>query len=150
MSLFLKRLERLGFNQPIDTFFQNLLSEQVWDSQFHWYQHLFSLLSLQRSVGDPYLSRFDGSPGNGFVDHFTIFHLYRHSGRSHCQRLRTGCCRAATNIEIHTHGRWCMVNRGRLSSLPHEGVVIDIDNISSKLRCNVAVWVLYPLKSREI
>jgi hypothetical protein len=113
MSLLLNLLERLGFNQPTDPLFQNLLSNQVWDSQFYRHQHLFPLLSLQRSAGDPYLSRFDGSPGNGFVDNFTMFHLYRRSGRSHCQRQRTGCCRAATNMEIHTHGRWRMVNRGR-------------------------------------
>ena len=113
MTLLFLLLENLGLGGLDERLFQNPTSHRPWDSTEYRYRHLFPLLHVQRQANDPYLSKFVGSPGHTFGDHFTMFHLYRRSGRSHCRVHRSGCQRAATTLETYLHGRWRIANRGR-------------------------------------
>ena len=113
VCLLLSTLDQLGFHSPSALLFRDPVSLRPWTSYFYRHQLLFPLLRLQRSAGDAYLSRFDGSPGNTFADNFTMFHLFRRSGRSHCRRHRVNCLRAATPLEVYLHGRWRFRNTGR-------------------------------------
>ena len=103
----------LGRTAPDSILFQDPVSDQGWSSYSYRHHILFPFLREQRTQGDAYLRRFDGSPGNTLADHFKMFHLYRRGGRSHCRRHRSGCLRAATPLEIYLHGRWKFLNRGR-------------------------------------
>ena len=103
-------MDELGIN---DFLFQDPVTNRRWTSTSYRYCHLFPLLQLQKNASDPYLSKIDGSPGNTFGDRFTMFHLYRRSGRSHCRLHRPGCQRAATTLETYLHGRWRFRNKGR-------------------------------------
>ena len=89
---------------------------------------------MQQQANDPYLSRFDGSPGKTFRDHFTMFHLYHRSGRSHCRVHRLGCKRAATTLETYLHGRWHIANRGREA--------IDLHYVESTLEDRIYITLL--------
>ena len=113
MSLLLSLMDRLGLTQPSDKLFQDPWTGKPWTSGTYRHFHLFPLLRLQREAGDPFLLKFDGSPGNTLADHFTMFHLYRRGGRSHVVRRRDGCVRAATPLETYLHGRWRFLNTGR-------------------------------------
>ena len=65
------------------------------------------------SQGGAYLGKYDGSPGNTFADHFTMFHLYLCSGQSHRHCHCPGCTCAATPLEVYLHGCWHFKNTGQ-------------------------------------
>jgi hypothetical protein len=77
-----------------------------WTSHFYRYTHLYPLLSLQRSLGDQYLAKFDESPGKGLIANLWSFNMYRRGARSHVSRKRPSNSRKATNAEVIEHGRW--------------------------------------------
>jgi hypothetical protein len=84
-----------------------------WNSHYFRYTHLYPLLAMQRSEGDPYLSKYDESPGNGLIEAFWSFNCYRRGGRTAVSKNREYSIRKATLAEIVEHGRW-RISRGSL------------------------------------
>ena len=78
----------------------------AWDSRFYRTTHLYPMLETQRMLGDPFLAKFDGSPGNSIAEKFWSFHCYRRGGRTHVSKKRPGCGRKATRAEVVEHARW--------------------------------------------
>jgi hypothetical protein len=60
----------------------------------------------QRQLGDAYLQKFDGSPGNSIPEGFWSFHCYRRGARTHVSRARPTNVRAALKAEVMEHARW--------------------------------------------
>jgi hypothetical protein len=77
-----------------------------WTSHDFRYTHLYPLLSLQRSLGDRYLAKFDESPGKSLIANFWSFNMYRRGARSHVSRKRPSNLCKATPAEVIEHGRW--------------------------------------------
>jgi hypothetical protein len=77
-----------------------------WDSRYFRAAHVYPLLHLQRLGGDPYLSAFDGTPGNTITDKLWSLHMFRRGGNTHTRRHRPPCIRKATKEERDEHGRW--------------------------------------------
>jgi hypothetical protein len=77
---------------------------RVWDSDFYRHAYLFPLLQAQRLEGDPYLRKYDGSPGHSITEAFFSMHSYRRGGRTHVSK--PGARRKPTMEEINEHGRW--------------------------------------------
>jgi hypothetical protein len=77
-----------------------------WTSHYFRYTHLYPLLSLQRSLGDRFLSKFDESPGKSLIANLWSFNMYRRGARSHVSRKRPSNLRKATTAEVIEHGRW--------------------------------------------
>jgi hypothetical protein len=84
-----------------------------WNSHYFRYTHLYPLLAIQRAEGDPYLSKYDESPGNGLIEAFWSFNCYRRGGRTAVSKKRDYSIRKATMAEIVEHGRW-RISRGSL------------------------------------
>ena len=84
-----------------------------WTSHYFRYTYVYPLLSLQRSLGDPFLLKFDESPGKGLAENFWSFNMYRRGGRGMVSKKRPGNTRAATPAETVEHGRW-RINRSSL------------------------------------
>ncbi len=113
VALLLSRMDALGWTAPHCLLFQDPRSLAPWTSTYYRHELLFPLLRLQRLEGDPYLQQFDDqTPGRRFADHFTMFHLLRRGARTHVTKHRPGCIRKATPMEIYSHGRWRVINRG--------------------------------------
>jgi hypothetical protein len=77
-----------------------------WTSHYFRYTHLYPALIVQRSLGDPYLSKFDGSPSKEIGKAFWSFNTYRRSGRTIVSKKREQTVRAATATKTIEHGRW--------------------------------------------
>ena len=84
----------------------------VWSSHFFRHTFLYPLLELQQTLGDPYLQRFDGTPGNSIKDKFWSFHCYRRGARTHVSRKRVLSIRSATGAEVSEHARWRRSRQG--------------------------------------
>jgi hypothetical protein len=84
-----------------------------WTSHHFRYTYLYPLMCLQRSLGDPYLGKFDESPGKGLIQNFWSFNRFRRGARSHVSRKRPSNRRKATYAKAIEHGRW-KVSRGSL------------------------------------
>jgi len=67
---------------------------------------------MLRMSGEPFLSAFDGSPGNSLEVKFYLMHLYRRGARTHVSCLRPGCLRKAEGQEVTEHERWHLSRRG--------------------------------------
>jgi hypothetical protein len=74
----------------------------------HCYRHTFlhPFLETQKRLGDAFLQKFDGSPGNSIPERFWSFHCYRRGARTHVSRSRSANVRGATKAEIMKHARW--------------------------------------------
>jgi hypothetical protein len=77
-----------------------------WTSQYFRSNFLIPMLDIMRRMGDPFLSKYDGSPGNSLSDNFYSLHTFRSGGRTHVSRKRPGCQRKARPEEVSDHGRW--------------------------------------------
>jgi hypothetical protein len=77
-----------------------------WTSHYFRYTFVYPLLSVMRSLGDPFLQKFDESPGKGLAENFWSFNMYRRGGRGMVSRKRPGNTRAATPAETVEHGCW--------------------------------------------
>jgi hypothetical protein len=77
-----------------------------WTSHYFRYTHIYPLLSLQRSLGDVYLAKFDETIGKGLAENYWSFNMYRRGGRNHVYRKRPSNLRQATTTEVVEHGRW--------------------------------------------
>jgi hypothetical protein len=105
-----------------------------WTSLYFRSTYLIPLLEMQHRAGDIHLTTFDGSPGNSIADKFWSMHTYRRGGRTHVSRVRVGCTRKATTIEVHEHGRW----RFSRSSMDMPTLYLEwtsVDRISVTLLC---------------
>jgi hypothetical protein len=78
----------------------------AWTSHYYRHAFLYPALAVCRALGDPFLQKFDGSPGNSISDRIWSFNTQRRSGRSEVSRKRLWTLRAATNAEVVEHGRW--------------------------------------------
>jgi hypothetical protein len=59
---------------------------ELWDSRFYRTTFLYPMLETQRMLGDPFLAKFDGSPGNRIPENYWSFHCYRGGGRTHVSK----------------------------------------------------------------
>jgi hypothetical protein len=84
-----------------------------WTSHYFRHKHVYPLLSLQRSLGDAYLVKFDESVGKGLIPNFWSFNMYRRGARGQVSCQRPSNLRKATYAEVIEHGRW-KVNRSSL------------------------------------
>jgi hypothetical protein len=55
-----------------------------WTSHYFRHTHIYPLLSLQRSLGDAYLSKFDETLGKGLAENYWSFNMYRRGGAQPC------------------------------------------------------------------
>jgi hypothetical protein len=105
-----------------------------WSSLYFRATYLIPLLEMQRRAGDTHLTPFDGSPGNSIADKFWSMSSYRRGGRSHVSRVRVGCIRKATPMEVSEHGRW----RHSRSSMDMPTLYLEwtsVDRINVTLLC---------------
>jgi hypothetical protein len=77
-----------------------------WTSHYYRYNFVYPLLAVQRTLGDPYLAKFDETLGKGLVENYWSFNMYRRGGRNHVSRKRPSNKRSATAAEVVEHGRW--------------------------------------------
>ena len=61
-----------------------------WTSEYYRRTYLWPALEQQRRDGDPFLSAFDGSPGNSIPEKFWSLHTYRRGARSHVSKTCKG------------------------------------------------------------
>jgi hypothetical protein len=81
----------------------------TWTSRFFRERFLYPSLHAQRTAGDPYLTPFDGSPGNSIENKLWSLHCYRRGARSHVSRggrFGRHRFRKATTTQIYLHARW--------------------------------------------
>jgi hypothetical protein len=98
-------------SDPSDLIFRHPTGSP-WDSRYLRHAQLYPLLHLQRLGGDPYLSAFEGSPGNTLEEKLYSLHMFRRGGNTHTRRHRPPCIRQATKEERDEHGRWRRRNMG--------------------------------------
>jgi hypothetical protein len=79
---------------------------QIWTNSYFKSTHVYPVLHIQRSRGDPSLAHYDGAPGNSIEAKFYSFGMYRRGGRSRVTMRRAGCVRASSKSENAEHGRW--------------------------------------------
>jgi hypothetical protein len=84
-----------------------------WTSHYYRHTFLYPFLETQKRLGDAYLQKFDGSPGNSIPERFWSFHCYRRGARTHVSRSRSTNVRGATKAETMEHARW-RVSRGSM------------------------------------
>jgi hypothetical protein len=77
------------------------------------YTHFYPVLGLMRSLGDPYLKKYDETKGKELIRAFHSFNTMRRSARSIASKKRPQTIRMATSAEVIEHGRW-RLNRGSL------------------------------------
>jgi hypothetical protein len=78
-----------------------------WDSHYFRHTYLYPFLATMRMMGDPYLQKYDGSPGMSLAEAFWSFHSYGRRGcRTAASRKREWNIRKASDIEVSEHGRW--------------------------------------------
>jgi hypothetical protein len=77
-----------------------------WTSHFYRYTYLYPVMFLLRSLGDPYLSKYDESPGRELIKAFWSFNTMRRTARSVVAKKRPETLQAATPVEVVEHGRW--------------------------------------------
>jgi hypothetical protein len=77
-----------------------------WSSHYYRYTYFYPALAILRSLGDPYLSKYDESAGMGLTDAFWSFNTQRRTGRSQVSKKRPTTIRKATPAEVIEHGRW--------------------------------------------
>jgi hypothetical protein len=77
-----------------------------WTSHYFRHNYVYPLLAIQRSLGDPYLHKFDETVGRGLRENYWSFNMYRRGGRNQVSCKRASNLRAATPAEVVEHGRW--------------------------------------------
>jgi hypothetical protein len=108
---------------------------QRWTSSYFKSTHVYPLLHIQRSCGDPSLAPYDGAPGNSIEGKFYYFGMYRRGGRSQVTMRRADCVRSASKAEIAEHGRWRTQNRGYEAMSKHFNEITLEDRIYITLLC---------------
>jgi hypothetical protein len=106
----LRAMDELGWTDGL--LFRHVTSGSGWDSSYYRYTFLYPVLRWLRDNGMVSLKRFDDSPGMTMEEWFYSMGLLRRGGRSDVSRIRPYTLRAATNDEVHEHGRWR--NSGRV------------------------------------
>jgi hypothetical protein len=81
-------------------------NERPWTSHYFWHTFLYPFLETQRQLGDAYLQKYDGTPGNSIPERFWSFHCYRRGARTHVSRSHPTNVQAATPAEVMEHGQW--------------------------------------------
>jgi hypothetical protein len=77
-----------------------------WTSHYVRYTRLYPALAVLRSLGDPYLSKFDEPPSKEIGRALWSFNTYRRSGRTIVSKKRAETLCATTAAETVEHGRW--------------------------------------------
>lgn len=77
-----------------------------WTSHYYRHTYFYPALYILRALGDPYLARYDDSPGKELTKAIWSFNTYRRTGRSIVSKRRARTLRAATAPETVEHGRW--------------------------------------------
>jgi hypothetical protein len=108
-GIWLERLQKeLSILDPAtnDDFIFPHASGGAWDSRFFRTACLHPMLKTQRMLGDPFLAKFDGSPGDSVAEKFWSFHCCRRGGRTHVSKKRPECERKATRAEVVEQACW--------------------------------------------
>jgi hypothetical protein len=107
LGKWLTRLQaELGSDWSPDSYLLCHENGRAWTSHHYRHTYMLPFLETQRQLGDPFLAKFDGSPGNSIADKFWSFHAYRRGARTHVSRKRATNRRKATDMEVNEHGRW--------------------------------------------
>jgi hypothetical protein len=96
-----------------DAFIMAHRDGRAWSSHYYRYTHFYPVLGLMRSLGDPYLKKYDETKGNELIKAFHSFNTMRRSARSIASKKRPQTIRMATPAEVSEHGRW-RLNRSSL------------------------------------
>ena len=89
-----------------DSFVLSFRDGWAWTSHHYRYTYMYPVLSLMRSLGDAYLSKYDDTPGRELIKAFHGFNTMRRTGRTVASKKRDTTLRAATPAETVEHGRW--------------------------------------------
>jgi hypothetical protein len=108
LSLWLKRLWALCPLAACLPFAYVLCHELAlpWTSHYFWYTFVYLLLSVQRLLDNPFLQKFDKSPGKDLPEKFWSFNMYCRGGRGVVSWKRPGNTRVATLAEMVEYGCW--------------------------------------------
>ncbi len=84
----------------------------AWDSHYYRHTYLYPFLATMRMMGDPFLQKYDGSPGMSLAEAFWSFHSVGRRGcRTGASRKRDWNFRKASDLEVTEHGRWRISRR---------------------------------------
>ncbi len=89
-----------------ESFVLSFRDGRAWSSHHYRYTYMYPLLSLMRSLGDAYLSKYDETPGRELIKAFHGFNTMRRTGRTVASKKRATTLCAATPAETVEHGRW--------------------------------------------
>jgi hypothetical protein len=89
-----------------DSFVLSFRDGRAWTSHHYRYMYMYPVLSLMRSLGDAYLSKYDETPGRELIKAFHGFNTMRRTGRMVASKKRAPTLCAATPAETVEHGRW--------------------------------------------
>jgi hypothetical protein len=77
-----------------------------WTSRYFRSNFLIPMLDIMRRMGDPYLSKANGSPGNSLADNLYSLNTLCSGGHTHVSRKQHGCQRKVQPEELSDHGCW--------------------------------------------
>jgi hypothetical protein len=80
------------------------LDGRAWTSHYYKHTHFYPVLGLMRSLGDPYLKKYDETKGKELIKAFHSFNTMRRSARSIAPKMRPQTIRMATPAEVIEHG----------------------------------------------
>jgi hypothetical protein len=77
---------------------------RAWTSHYYRYSHFYPVLGLMRSLGDPYLKKYDETKGKELIKAFHSFNTMRRSARSIASKKRPQTIRMAAPAEVLADG----------------------------------------------
>jgi hypothetical protein len=86
---------------------------RAWTSHYYRYTHFYPVLGLMRSLGDPYLKKYDETKGKELIKAFHSFNTMRRSAGSIASKKRPQTIPMAAPAQVIKHGRW-RINRSSL------------------------------------
>jgi hypothetical protein len=94
--------------KPAQNFYFILSFRDGWAWSYHHYRYTYMcpLLSLMRSLGDAYLSKYDETPGRELIKAFCGFNTMRRTGCTVAFKKQATTLCATTPGETVEHGCW--------------------------------------------
>ena len=127
-------MRSLKWYRPSSFIFRNTKNTS-WNSYGYRHQHLYPLLTQQLHAKDPLLRHLPITSDNDIKRLFCSLPSYRRGAKSHCQRKRPGCHRAAYPYEKTEHGRWRIKNMGNEDMPTHYTEASIEDRVYLTLLC---------------
>jgi hypothetical protein len=96
-----------------DAFIMAHCDNRARTSHYYRYTHFYLVLGLMRSLGDPYLKKYDETKGKELIKGFHSFNTMWRSARSIASKKRLQTIRMANPAEVIEHAQW-RLNRSSL------------------------------------